>query len=127
MSYQDKLISELEEENEILMKIDGLLKYKEENDAQIEEMKAIIAYDVKNKCIYNFEDIHPLIRYILEDFIKNPYTTSYNFFMECIKTETETEVYKVCNLLLSGVSYQEIIEVSPLFKDFLFSNPANQE
>ena len=124
MSYQDKIITELEEQNELLAQLDGM----QENDIkEIEYMKASIMDDAINGRIYNVEEMHPHIRYIIEDFIKTPYTTMFNFFINCLTIDTETEVYKVCNLLLSGISYQEMVEISPLFKDFLFRNPANQD
>ena len=124
MSYQDKLISELEEESELLMQIDGKILEMEE---EIYLIKASVIYSIKHGVDFDSDEIHPFIRYIIKDLIKNPYTTRFNFFMYCLRNETEDEVYRTYNLLLSGTSYQEMAEISPLFKDFLFSNPSNQE
>ena len=117
MSYQDKIIAELEEQNEVLAQI----------EEEIYLVKASVIYSIKNDVDFDSDEIHPFIRYIIKDLIENPYTTRFNFFMSCLRNETENEVYRTYNLLLSGISYQEMVEISPLFKDFLFRNPANQD
>jgi hypothetical protein len=142
MSYQDKQIAKLEEQNEIGMLLEGeLLRLKMkckiaeeqlekaliEEQERIDEMKATILNDIKEGLFpVNVEKLHPLIRNIIPDLLKNPCTKRFNFFMNVLKAGNSTEVFKVYNLLLSGLTEEEVADVSPIFKDFL-NKPSNQE
>ena len=130
MSYQDKQIAKIEEQNEEIMLLEGLkltLKRKleklddENKKLEIELDKAItkIKLKVKDNIPFNEEELSPNLKFILNDLLQNPNTLRFRFFMDYCNAGNILEVIKAFKILVSCKSEEETILNNPLFKDFV--------
>ena len=145
MSYQDKVISELEEQNEKILLLEGIkLIYIAENKAKdvkifmagviLASLKLMIpCYDDKQELLNELDNLakNPIakeFKTIFQDIVKKPNNKRVNFFMDFYNYKNGKEVLDVYNFLVNGSTEENVAGVSPLFKQFLInSDPSNQE
>ena len=130
MSYEDKLITKLEEQNEEIMLLEGLILAikKEMKRTEIENIKLRaelnetiinIKLRVKDNIPFNEKELHPNLKFILTDLLEHPNTIRFGFFMKYCNADNLSEVVEAFKILVSCKSEEETIGNNPIFKKFI--------
>jgi len=128
MSYQDKQIAKIEEQNEEIMLLEGLnlaLKRKLERvenkklRAELNEAIVNIKLRVKDNIPFNEKELHPNLKFILTDLLEQSNTIRFGFFMKYCNANNLYEVVEAFKILVSCKSEEETIGNNPIFKKFI--------
>lgn len=130
MSYQDKQIAKLEEQNEEIMMLEGLIlaikketeRVERENErlkVKIDENVANIKLRVKEGIPFNEDNLHPNLKFILTDLLEHPNTIRFGLFMKYCNADNLFEVVEAFKILVSCKSEEETIGDNPIFKKFI--------